>query len=130
MIVDDDELILDILESSIKKIIKEIKVVPADSGQKALHFLETIHPNGVVTDYNMPGMDGLELISKIREFNPYIPIGMFTGSDDITPEIAKRYGASFFVQKGTGTIMDLSYKIINMVNPSPMMQNHGAVEAI
>ncbi len=54
----------------------------ACDGQKALEFLENIKIDIIITDINMPNIDGIELIKKIREYNKTIPIIILTAHAD------------------------------------------------
>lgn len=55
-------------------------VLEAEDGVQALKVLESNQPNLVITDLNMPNMDGLTLIKKIREMGQFssTPILMLT----------------------------------------------------
>ncbi len=82
----DDEVMLrdllgELLESSGYNVIKVI------SGAEVLKVLtEEIKVDLAIIDYNMPGMSGLECISKIRELKFDIPIVLSSGSMSITQE--------------------------------------------
>ncbi|MFC6772456.1 response regulator, partial [Halorubrum pallidum] len=57
----------------------------------------------VVSDYNMPGIDGLELLEAVRSVEPGIPFVLFTGrgSEEIASE-AVSAGVTDYLQKGIG----------------------------
>lgn len=46
----------------------------AENGERALHFIRQGHYDLLITDFNMPVMDGIELTRKIRKFDPVITI--------------------------------------------------------
>ena len=73
-------------------------VIAAASGQEALGKLEGV--DVVVTDLAMPGMDGLELVSRIAERAPALPVILVTahGSDQVL-RIAQCRGARGCVRK-------------------------------
>jgi CheY-like chemotaxis protein/anti-sigma regulatory factor (Ser/Thr protein kinase) len=69
-------------------------------GQEALLSLAPPLPDVIVTDLQMPGMNGLELVRHVRDEWPFIPIILLTGkgSEDIAAE-ALRIGAASYVPK-------------------------------
>ncbi len=64
LIIDDNALVLRNLKSILEK---EYKVMLANSGEKGLEFIKTKNPDVILLDYDMPGMNGLEVFEKIRE---------------------------------------------------------------
>jgi len=75
----------------------------AGSGEEALVKLDDgVRPELIVilSDINMPGMDGLELLREVKERRPDLPVMMVTAyGDDERRTRAARYGASEFVTK-------------------------------
>jgi CheY-like chemotaxis protein len=55
-------------------------VLTASSGFKALDLLKNNHVDAVVTDYEMPGMDGLAVAKAVREMVPGVPVILFSGN--------------------------------------------------
>jgi CheY-like chemotaxis protein len=55
----------------------------ATSGQEALRMMETFPIDLVVSDYKMPGMDGLELLQRARKAAPDIPRVLMTAFPDM-----------------------------------------------
>ena len=58
----------------------------------------------IVSDYQMPGMDGIELLTRVREHDPDLPFVLFTGkgSEEIASD-AISAGVTEYLQKGAGT---------------------------
>lgn len=79
-----------------------IKVTTINSAIKALEVLEQEPFDIVISDYHMPGMDGIELLKKINEkFGDKIPFIIFTGRGREAVVIeALNNGATFYLQKG------------------------------
>ena len=50
----------------------------AGDAEKALELLERLRPDVVFTDVRLPGMSGIELLQKIHEFDPAIPVIIMT----------------------------------------------------
>src|SRR3954452_4224096 len=75
----------------------------ASSGEKALEKLVGgIEPTLIVilSDINMPGMDGLTLLRKIKSRRPDLPVMMVPAyGDDERRRLANEYGAAQFVTK-------------------------------
>src|SRR5260370_976472 len=65
MIVDDSKMVLQILREALEQ--DQHRVLEASNGQEALAVLERENPELVITDINMPQMDGLTLIQEIRK---------------------------------------------------------------
>jgi len=79
LIIDDNESILDIIVEKLKSCEEPISVKTAPNGKLALEILHTSKIDLVVTDLNMPVMDGFELLSHMnRDFND-IPALVMTG---------------------------------------------------
>ena len=75
----------------------------AQHGEEALDQLSgEIEPELIVilSDINMPGMDGLELLRQVRQQRPELPVMMVTAyGDDERRQRASQYGASQFLTK-------------------------------
>jgi CheY-like chemotaxis protein/anti-sigma regulatory factor (Ser/Thr protein kinase) len=69
----------------------------ASNGDEALGMMHDLVPHVVVTDLIMPGMDGLELVERIREEHPEVPVILITGmgSESLAIEALERGAASY-----------------------------------
>ncbi|MFN3476217.1 MAG: response regulator [Candidatus Methylomirabilales bacterium] len=78
LVVEDNERILTTIVEGL--VAAGYLVSWARNGQEALE--EALHrsPDLVITDYEMPGINGIELIRRIRERHPRLPIILMTGS--------------------------------------------------
>jgi YesN/AraC family two-component response regulator len=74
--VDDEIINLDLFEISF---MNEFQILKAESGEDALEILQKETVDVVVTDLKMPGMDGIELIKKIKESNQQLNCILLTG---------------------------------------------------
>ncbi len=77
-----------------------LRVISAAEGREALEMIAGAPVAAVVTDLQMPGMDGLELVREVRRLHPAIPVILMTGhgSEDIAIQ-ALRAGAANYVPK-------------------------------
>lgn len=76
-------------------------VVYANDGKQALERFATAIPDLVLTDLQMPEMDGLELVTAIKGDFPLTPVVLMTaqGSEDIASEALRRGAASYVPKK-------------------------------
>jgi DNA-binding NarL/FixJ family response regulator len=98
LLADDHQWILDeaskLLESSFEV------VGYAQNGQAALDLVESKHPDVLVTDINMPELDGIRLVQQLRAINSQVRVVFLTVEED--PEYvsaAFRLGAHAYVVK-------------------------------
>ncbi len=71
LLVDDEDSIHLLYREELEE--EGYKVHSAFSGEEALKKLETLAANLVILDINMPGMNGLDALRKIKEINPTLP---------------------------------------------------------
>jgi len=79
LIIDDNESILNIITENLKNRGEEIDVKTALNGKLALEILNTSKVDLVVTDLDMPVMDGFELLSHMNSYFNDIPAIVMTG---------------------------------------------------
>ncbi len=79
LIVDDSPTMLRIIRNALKEIGYD-EVEEAEDGQEAMGMLESADPDFVITDWNMPNMNGVDLAKNIRNHPEYgqVPILMIT----------------------------------------------------
>jgi signal transduction histidine kinase len=100
LIVDDDLALLQALPHMIALRIHGVQVDTAASAQEAIEHIQEYDYDAIVSDIKMPGMDGLELLTKIQLLRPEIPTLLITGhSDQELITQALRAGAYDFIQK-------------------------------
>jgi twitching motility two-component system response regulator PilH len=75
-------------------------VIAASSGEEGLEKIKALRPDLILLDLIMPGMDGLELLTRIRsDLAPPIPPAILCSGFELTEEEALRRGALMFVRK-------------------------------
>jgi len=84
LVIDDSKLILYALERLLENADKDYDIHEADSGKKALDFLEKNKPDIILLDLMMPGMSGVEFFKKIKndEKTKDIPVLILTADTD------------------------------------------------
>ena len=100
-------------------------VVEAEDGDKAWEALEKNHADGspiqiVMSDLNMPGLNGIQLLTKIRGDNRFkdLPFIVVTGEEDSEhTEAAKQAGATDFISKtfSLDSLKDTLTEILNKI---------------
>ncbi|MGE4296635.1 MAG: response regulator [Desulfovibrionaceae bacterium] len=81
LLVDDEEDFLDLMHKRLSK--RNLIVRVARSGEEALQRIDEAHPDVVVLDVKMPGMDGIEALRRIKECAPEVEILMLTGHANV-----------------------------------------------
>jgi two-component system, response regulator, stage 0 sporulation protein F len=104
LIVDDEPDIADLFRQRFRREVRQGQYVLhfAGSGEDALGRFAEIRPELIVilSDINMPGMDGLELLGKLRLLRPELPVLMVTAyGDDERRRRADALGAAAFLTK-------------------------------
>ena len=100
LVVDDDKITHGLVQKFLKTGGLDYSGVP--SGEEALRFLETRIPDVILTDFQMPGIDGIELCRAIRAHPSYkdIPVILFTAASNIgTLHEAFEAGANDYLVK-------------------------------
>ena len=78
--VEDDATVNAIVTNILKTL--KIKIVSVKDGIEGLEEFQKNHYDLIISDINMPNMDGLEMTKLIREINPKIPIILVSGNSD------------------------------------------------
>ncbi len=112
--VDDESTFLDISTLFLERS-GDFEVTTAQSASEAIQLLEKEHFDAVISDYQMPGMDGIQFLIEVRNrFGP-IPFILFTGRGrEEVVILAIDKGADSYVQKGGETksqFAELAHKI-------------------
>ena len=80
LVVDDSRIMRNIVKNSFAELKIPCEFLEAEDGAKAYHLLETNKVSIVFLDWNMPEMDGLQFLKKVRSMPDYkdLPIIMVT----------------------------------------------------
>ena len=98
--VDDDELFLDLSKIFLEKN-TGFKVEFSTSAMDAMDKLGRGHYDIIISDYQMPGSNGIEFLKNVRSSYGDIPFILFTGRgrEEVVID-AINNGANFYIQKG------------------------------
>jgi two-component system chemotaxis response regulator CheY len=102
LLVDDSSTMLMSLKCTLE--LNKFKVETATDGDVALNMLKTgVKPDLIITDINMPRMDGITLIGEVRKRMRFVPIlALTTESQQARRDEAKKAGATGWMVKPMG----------------------------
>lgn len=92
VLADDHDLVRGGIQGLVELVPGVEVVAQAGTGEELLAALDRVRADLVITDIHMPGMDGLEALSRIRSLHPGLPILVVSMFDD--PDIVQRAVAS------------------------------------
>jgi CheY-like chemotaxis protein len=101
LVVDDETDILESITALLEAVEANPRVITARDGKEALEILEHEDVDLIVTDYRMPRMDGLELMTNVRKTDPRMPLILITAYPDPGLEDTAKHtlGVSRFIRK-------------------------------
>lgn len=98
LVVDDEPNIVELLTVSLK--FQNFEVFSANSGHEALRVAREVNPDAYILDVMMPGMDGFELLGKLRQEGLDGPVLYLTAKDGVDQRIhGLTIGADDYVTK-------------------------------
>lgn len=100
LVIDDDRITLRVIEVALKQL--NYTVVTASSGEEGLKLISVSHPDILVTDKNMPGIDGFEVTRRLRRDPDFahIPVLVLTGESELEDKLAAfEAGADDYLSK-------------------------------
>jgi len=117
LIVDDEKVIRDLLSTILSKLDYEVAV--ARNGDEALKQIKQDTFSLVLTDMQMPGIDGLTLAKRIKDHSPETPVIMITGQrqEDIKKKIKE--GPISYVIFKPFRLMDIQRAVRSFLNNVP-----------
>ena len=100
LLIEDDINFGYIFKSSMEDVIGEYEVDIALNGEEGLERLKSFNPDIIVSDIEMPVMDGIEMVKKIRQTNSDLPIIFVTGRNNPKDTIdGYKAGADNYIKK-------------------------------
>jgi len=131
--VDDDPAFVDMVATFLEREDDRIDVVTATSGTDGLTILDERAVDCIVSDYDVPGLNGIEFLERVREQYDDLPFVLFTGkgSEEVASE-AISAGVTDYLQKSTGSEQYeiLANRIVNAVEAARMQARAARQERI
>jgi len=96
--IDDDEAFLKLFQKTYGD---EFVIVSLTGGDDVLETLRQEEPEALILDYELPGRNGLELLSAIREKHPSLPVVFCTGqgNEEVARQAFKEGATDYFVKR-------------------------------
>jgi DNA-binding NtrC family response regulator len=117
LIVEDQQYVSSLLADAVR--LQGHEVIVAGGGQEGLAFLDREHPDAVFLDIIMPDPDGVEVLRRIRQRSPELPVVVITGGASARQrEDLLRLGVTDFVEKPL-LLDQIQQTLNNVVRLSP-----------
>ena len=101
LVVDDEAMLADLLSQALRH--EGWETATASDGLDALAKAASFHPDVVILDVQMPRMDGLETLERLRAHDPHMPVLFLTARDAVADRVSGlRAGADDYVTKPFG----------------------------
>lgn len=98
LIIDDDKLVRKVFKMTLMK--EGYDIIEAEDGPTGLQLIRSERPDLTLTDYQMPGMNGIEVLAEIRKSKTNMPVIILTAFGDVVLTIkAIQLGAFDFLEK-------------------------------
>lgn len=123
LIVDDDDLVRLSLSLELGAGVKDSRVLTARHGREAVGILGSLPVDLIVTDLNMPIMNGYDLVEYANKHHPRVPVFVMTG--ECLPDVRQRFrpeAVCRFVPKPFSNdllVSDISSKLAAEERPHP-----------
>lgn len=115
IIVEDEEAHLELMERTIRRDFPDVQIYPFVEIESCLNSIDQINPDVIITDYLLPGIDGLEFLEELHKKHRGIPVVVTTGQGDENIAVkAMKLGAGDYVVK-SGDFFSLLPSIIKNV---------------
>ncbi len=98
LIIDDEASIRTLLRVTLSH--KGYEVILAENGKKGIEIFKEVRPSIVITDIKMPGMDGIEVLKRLKALDADVRVIVITGHGDMDSAVeALKLEASDFINK-------------------------------
>lgn len=112
LIVDDDESVQLVYKEELEELGYEVYSV--FSGEEAMEKVELISPDLVLLDIKMPGMDGIEVLRKIKEQDPSLPVILSSAYPEFKQDISSWASDDYIVKSANlDALKDSIHKLLS-----------------
>jgi DNA-binding NtrC family response regulator len=126
-VVEDDQFIGNLIKKALEKM-DNVDVTHFLTPEECLQQLH-LNPDIVTIDYLLPGMNGLELMAKIKNYNADIHCIMVSGQDKLDVVIETyRQGAVDYIIKNDNAIVNLENSVCNLVKTVGLRQENESLK--
>ncbi len=126
LVVDDEEDILNTLSGSLED--EGYEVWTARDGAEAMELVRTKHPDVIFLDIWLPGMDGIQTLKAIKEFDADIEVVIMTGHGTVNTAVqAIKLGAADFLEKPLS--LDMILESVRRILEQHLIQKESGPEA-
>lgn len=124
LIIDDEEIFLNLLTDYLE--IQGYEVFRSLDGFEALELFDQHHPDLLLVDLYIPGTSGMEILQKVQEKNPHVPVLVISGTGRMTDVLqALRLGAWDFISKPVEEFEVIDYSIRKCLERAMLLhENH------
>jgi len=117
LLVEDNVTFRRVLKQSLHECFPCMIITEAVDGDEALRKIDTLLPNLIFMDMNLPGENGLKLTRKIKATHPETPIIILTSYDVLEyRQAAYESGADSFLVKGSFTLEELFTLVESLIS--------------
>ena len=123
LVIDDDNVILRVIEHHLTN--NGFRVLTANNGQKGIDALGFFKPDIIISDLEMPVMNGFEVISHIKENYPALPIIVVSGQINITDAVkAINLGAWDYISKPIQNLNSILHTVKNALEKARLIKEN------
>ena len=111
LLVDDEDSIHLLYREELEE--RGFEVHSAMSGEDALKIFPTLNPNLVILDINMPGINGIDVLRKIKEMDPEMPVILSSAYQEYKQDLSSWASDDFIVK--SADMSDLIESVIRNI---------------
>lgn len=95
--IEDDKYFSELFSLSFKKL---FRITSVFEGKEAINLINTENFDAIITDYDMPGMNGLQVLEAVRNLKPDIPVIFYTGqgNEEVAREAFIKGACDYFTK--------------------------------